>query len=56
MIVTLSELEREVLDCMEAHQYKIRISECAKELGITVKEVESAIKSLEEKSLLKKKV
>jgi len=41
-------LERKVLEYVESHQYKIRISECAED-------VNNVMKSLEERGLLKRK-
>jgi Mn-dependent DtxR family transcriptional regulator len=41
---------------IQAHRYRIRISECAEKLGVSEDDVRNAMKSLEEKGLLKMKV
>jgi hypothetical protein len=47
-------LEQKVLEYVKTHESKIRVSDCAKVIDVTVKEVDNAIKSLEEKGLLKR--
>lgn len=51
----LSETEGKVLDYIKEHNYKIAVSECAKETRLTPSEVESALKSLSEKGFLARK-
>jgi hypothetical protein len=52
--ILLTEIEGKLLDYLTKHEYKIRLSDCAKELGLTVEEVEATIKSLQGKGFLKK--
>ena len=54
-IVEMTDLEKKILNYIIAHQYKFRISDCAKELNIPIEKVENAIKNLEYKGLLKRK-
>ncbi|MGQ9469921.1 MAG: hypothetical protein ACUVTD_08940 [Nitrososphaerales archaeon] len=52
-IKSLTHLERRVLDYIKSHDYKVRISDCAKALGVSEEDVENAMKSLEGRGLLK---
>jgi len=49
----LTGVERRVFDFIKLHDYKVRISECAKELDVSDEDVKKVIKSLEEIGLLK---
>lgn len=49
----LTRLEKKVLDYLTRHNFKVRISECARELNIHIDELENIIKALEEKGFIK---
>lgn|GEM_PF-6894412 len=51
----VTDMEQKVLNYMMTYGYKVRVSDCARELRIGIEDVKNAMESLEEKGLCRRR-